>query len=93
LNGKIESMQAKSNSLTTIQRMEDVVSLDWKRRRDKIVRLQKVSKKPLYKRNKLAQINKTLSHLRKKYHNDSGSNSLVTNDRKPEGKVTVEWEG
>jgi len=50
--------------------------------------------KPLYKRNKLAQINKTLSHLRKKYHNDSGSNSLVnTNDRKPEGKVTVEWEG
>jgi len=49
-------------------------------------------KKAPYKRNKLAQINKTLSHLRKKYHNDSGSNSLVTNDRKPEGKVTVEWE-
>jgi len=50
-------------------------------------------KKHIYKRNKLVQINKTLSHLRKKYHNDSGSNFPVTNDRKPEGKVTVEWEG
>jgi len=67
-------------------------------------------KKLSYKRNKLAQINKTQSHLRKKYtsgrntpqeeihlrkkdHNHSGSNSLVTNDRKPGGKATVEWEG
>jgi len=50
-------------------------------------------KKLPYKRNKLAQINKTQSYLRKKYHNDSGSNSLLTNDRKPEGKATLEWEG
>jgi len=86
-------MQAKSDGLTTMPRTEGIVGLDWKRRRDKIVRPQQASKEPLYARNKLAQINKTLSHLRKKYHNDSGSNSLVTNDRKPEGKVTVEWEG
>jgi len=86
-------MQATSNGLTKMQKTEDIVGLGLKRRRDRIVRPQQASKKPLYKRNKLAQINKTLSHLRKKYHNDSGSNSLVTNDRKPEGKVIVEWEG
>jgi len=31
-------MKAKSNSLTTMQRTEDVVGLDLERRRDKMVR-------------------------------------------------------